>query len=71
MEQARTDLPNLDTEVRRGEFSGLKKWLNDKIHAHGQRWRARDLCRRVTGRELSPAPLMRYLKGKYAEFYGL
>jgi carboxypeptidase Taq len=70
MEQARTDLPNLDTEVRRGEFSGLKKWLNDKIHAHGQRWRARDLCRRVTGRELSPAPLMRYLKGKYAEFYG-
>ena len=71
MEQARTDLPNLDTEVRRGEFSGLKKWLNDKIHAHGQRWRARDLCRRVTGRDLSPAPLMRYLKGKYAELYGL
>ena len=71
MEQARTDLPDLDSDVRRGEFGGLKRWLNDKIHQHGQRWRARDLCRRVTRRELSHGPLMRYLHGKYAELYGL
>jgi carboxypeptidase Taq len=71
MEQARADLPELDGDVRRGEFGALKTWLHDKIHQHGQRWRARDLCRRVTARELSPAPLMRYLKGKYTELYGL
>ena len=71
MEQARTDLPDLDSDVRRGEFGALKCWLNDKIHQHGQRWRARDLCRRVTGRELSHRPLIRYLHGKYAELYGL
>jgi carboxypeptidase Taq len=71
MEQARVDLPGLDHDVRRGEFGGLKKWLNEKIHCHGQRWRAGELCRRVTGRELTPAPLVRYLRGKYAEMYGL
>jgi carboxypeptidase Taq len=71
MEQARTDLPGLDGDIRQGEFGGLKKWLNEKIHGHGQRWRAADLCKRVTGRELSPGLLVRYLKGKYADLYGI
>jgi carboxypeptidase Taq len=71
MEQARADLPDLDDDIRRGEFVPLKGWLNEKIHRHGQRWRACDLCRRVTGRELSPGPLVKYLHGKYAALYGL
>jgi carboxypeptidase Taq len=70
MEQARTDLPDLDEGLRRGDFAALKNWLNDRIHRHGQRWRAADLCRRVTGRDLSPQPLMKYLREKYALIYG-
>jgi carboxypeptidase Taq len=70
MEQARTDLPSLDEDMRRGDFAGLKGWLNEKIHRHGQRWRAGELCRRVTGRALSPQPLVRYLRDKYAALYG-
>src|SRR5206468_296962 len=71
MEQARADLPDLDAGVRRGDFGELKAWLNDRIHGHGQRWRAADLCRRVTGRDLSPRPLMGYLREKYGMLYGL
>jgi carboxypeptidase Taq len=56
---------------RRGEFLPLKKWLNEHIHQHGQRWRAGELCERVTGKPLSHEPLMRYLRGKYAPLYGL
>ena len=65
------DLGDLDDDFRRGEFGRLKGWLNDSIHRHGQRWRAADLCRRVTGRDLSPQPLMKYLREKYALLYGL
>ncbi|MFO0928904.1 MAG: carboxypeptidase M32 [Gemmataceae bacterium] len=71
MEAARRDLAGIDDDFRRGDFGRLKGWLNAHVHAAGQRWRAGELCRRVTGRPLEPAPLLRYLRDKYAPFYGL
>src|SRR5205823_7719343 len=49
MEAARRDLAGLETDFRQGEFQRLKGWLNEKIHRPGQRYRAGELCRRVTG----------------------
>ena len=71
MEAARRDLGDLDADFRRGEFGRLKGWLNEKIHRHGQRYRAGVLCERVTGKALGHGPLMRYLRGKYGELYGI
>jgi carboxypeptidase Taq len=71
MEQANADLPGLEDDFRGGRFTRLKGWLNEKIHHPGQRWRAGTLCQRVTGRPLSPKPLLAYLKGKYAPLYHL
>jgi carboxypeptidase Taq len=71
MEQARQDLGDLDGDFRRGEFGRLKGWLNDKIHRQGQRYRPRELCRKVTGRPLSPRPLLAYLRRKYEPLYGI
>jgi carboxypeptidase Taq len=71
MEAARRDLPGLDDDFRRGEFARLKTWLNEKVHRPGMRWRAEELCRRVTGRPLDPAPLVCYLRGKYGPLYGV
>lgn len=71
MRRARQDLGDLDDDFRHGEFGRLKKWLNEKIHRQGQRYRAPDLCRRVTGKALSHEPLLAYLRGKYAPFYGI
>ncbi len=71
MEQARRDIPGLDGEFRAGRFRGLKTWLNDKIHRAGQRYRAGELCQRVTGQPLSHQPLMAYLRSKYEKQYGI
>jgi carboxypeptidase Taq len=71
MDAARRDMPTLDDEFRRGEFARMKAWLNERIHQHGSRYRARELCRRVTGQPLSHKPLLSYLTGKYAALYGL
>jgi carboxypeptidase Taq len=71
MEQARQDLGDLDADFRRGEFGRLKGWLNEKIHRQGQRYRAGELCRRVTGKPLSHQPLLTYLRTKYEPLYGI
>jgi carboxypeptidase Taq len=71
MEQARQDLGDLDSDFRRGEFQRLKGWLNEKIHHPGQRYRATDLCKRVTGKPLSHKPLLNYLQKKYATLYAI
>jgi carboxypeptidase Taq len=71
MDQARHDLPGLEDDFRRGEFGRLKGWLNESIHRHGQRYRANELCRRVTGRPLDHRPFLNYLRSKYEPLYGL
>lgn len=62
---------DLDQRIRRGDFSSLKAWLNQNIHAHGKRYRAADLCKIVTGQPLSADPLMRHLEGKLRPIYGI
>jgi carboxypeptidase Taq len=71
MEQARRDLGDLDGDFRKGEFGRLKGWLNEKVHRPGQKWRPRDLVRRVTGKPLSHQPLVAYLRRKYEPLYGI
>ncbi|MCB9846650.1 MAG: carboxypeptidase M32 [Phycisphaeraceae bacterium] len=70
-EAARRDLGDLDAQFGRGDFAPLLGWLKTNIHAHGRRFRAGELCQRVTGRALSHAPLMRYLEGKLRPIYGV
>jgi carboxypeptidase Taq len=69
MDAARRDLGSLDDQFRRGQYGELKRWLNEKIHRHGQRWHAPELCRQVTGQPLSHEPLIRYLRDKYTALY--
>jgi len=70
-EQAQRDLGDLPGSIERGDFEPLKKWLNENVHAHGRRYRAGDLCERVTGSPLSADPMMRHLEGKIRPLYGV
>ena len=68
-ETIRADIPNLDARIAVGDFSPLKTWLNTNIHAHGMRYRAAELCEKLTGKPLGPDPLMRHLEGKLLPLY--
>lgn len=70
-EKALKDIPTLMEQFAQGQFGELKTWLNTNIHAHGQRYRAADLCEHVTGKPLSAEPLMRHLRNKLGPIYGL
>jgi carboxypeptidase Taq len=71
MNAARRQLPGLEDGFTRGQFSPLTKWLNEKVHRPGRRYRSDDLCRRVTGEGLRHEPLVGYLRDKYAPLYQL
>ena len=62
-------IPELKAQMARGEFAALKSWLNTNIHAHGRRYRAGELCEKLTGAPLSADPLLRHLKGKLEPLY--
>jgi carboxypeptidase Taq len=70
-EAADADLGGLRAQFARGEFTPLRKWLNEKIHTHGQCYSATELVTRVTGKPLSHEPLMRHLRGKLGPLYAL
>jgi len=65
------DLPDLPEQIAQGEFGALRTWLNGKVHVHGRRYSAAEICERATGKALSADPLMEYLEGKLRPIYGL
>ncbi len=69
-DQAKKEMPDIYEQFERGEFLTLRNWLKEKIHQHGFRYRAAELCKKVTGKELSHKPLMKYMTEKYSEIYG-
>lgn len=68
---ARKQIPALESEIASGEFSSLKRWLNENIHRRGMQYPSQKLVEIVTGETLSHEPLIRQLRAKYAELYGI
>jgi len=65
------DLGPLEERAAGGDFGSLREWLREKIHRHGRKDLAPELCRKVTGKALSAEPLMAYLERKFGAVYGL
>jgi carboxypeptidase Taq len=70
-EQAEAELGPLAPRFARGEFAPLREWLTDRIHGHGQCYSAAELVQRITGKPLSPVPLLGHLRRKLAPLYCL
>ncbi|MHC4731911.1 MAG: carboxypeptidase M32 [Planctomycetota bacterium] len=68
--QAQKELGDLDAQFAQGEFAPLLRWLRERVHAHGRRYRPRRLIETVTGAPPSHEPLVRHLETKYAAIYG-
>jgi len=67
--RALAERPALEEDFARGDFLWLLGWLRKEVHAAGRRWELLELVRRVTGEELSPRHLVRYLRERYAALY--
>ncbi len=65
------DLGPLDARVEAGDFKPMLAWLREHIHRHGQAGYGEATAKRVTGQPLSAEPLMRHLRARAAEVYGV
>lgn len=68
--QAKKDIPGLPQQVEQGEFAQLLQWLRTNIHQYGRRYKADELCKKVTGEGLNFSVFMQYASEKYAGIYG-
>ncbi len=68
---AERDLGEQEGLFAKGNFKPLLQWLRERVHAHGRRFRPRDLIREATGEELDSGHLISYLEKKAATVYGL
>lgn len=55
--------------VAKGDFAPLLSWLRERVHVHGRRYGAAELCERATGEALSAEPLLRHLDRIVRESY--
>ena len=62
-------LPGLEADFTKGDFSRLLDWLRTNIHKQGRRYDTLALVRQVTGEELTPKYLLRYLHERYQPLY--
>ena len=59
-------VPDLEEQISRGEFTALREWLGEHIHALGRRFTSQEVLRRATGSTLQAQPYLDYLRLKYA-----
>jgi len=58
-------VPDVETQIARGEFAGLMGWLRENVHGHGARITTQELLKLATGKPLSATSALRYLEAKY------
>ena len=68
--QAEKDIPKLEKQIAAGNTQVLLDWLREKVHRHGRRYEAEELCTMITGEPLNVKYFMNYAKKKYTEVYG-
>lgn len=71
MEKIRIDIPEIDDQFARGEFSNLLRWLRRHVHSHGRKFTPNELIERATGRPFGAAAWIAYVQKKFGALYGL
>ena len=64
-EKVLEDVPDLEEQIERGEFTALREWLGANVHAHGRKYPPQEVLRRAIGTTIDAKPYLSYLKKKY------
>lgn len=68
---AKKEMPNLESEIEKGNLILLKEWLREKIHKYGRTETPDEITRRVTGEPLNVDYFINYIKEKYSKIYNI
>lgn len=68
-EAAKRQHPEIEADIKSGDFSKLFGWLRKEVHAHGSRYLPGELLRRAAGEDLRAEPYLAYLRTKFGGLY--
>jgi carboxypeptidase Taq len=71
MEKIRADIRDLDGQIEAGHFTALLGWLRRNVHRHGRKFTPNELLERATGKPLTAAPWIAYVRQKFGTLYGI
>ena len=57
--------PNVRSEMAKGNFTNVNKWLEENVWSHGSRYSVQDLMMKVTGKKLNAETFINHLKKRY------
>jgi len=69
--QAEEALPDLGTQLGRGELEPLRDWLRERLYRHGGKLTPAEMIERLTGGPLSVEPYLRHMRRKMGDIYAL
>lgn len=64
-------MPDFEEKIRQGELLPIKDWLSQQIYQYGKLLDPSEIVMKVTGEELNPDYLVKYLEEKYKQIYKL
>jgi carboxypeptidase Taq len=67
----RREVPDLDEQMVAGEFGAPIRWMRDRVHRLGMRYRPADLIEHATGKSPNSDDYLSYLTRKYSLLYHL
>ena len=66
---AQAALPDLEAHIARGDTAALLDWLRTNLYRHGAKLPPATLVQKATGHDMTIAPYVTYLQGKYATLH--
>ncbi len=69
LNSALKDMPNLYSEIEKGNLNDIKVWLKENIHQYGKLYEPAELLKKVTGEELDSKYFVEYLRNKFKDVY--
>ncbi len=70
-EALKTNVPELENDLARGETAGATAWLRENVQQFGGLYQPREVIEKAAGRGVSEAPLLAYLEQKFSGLYAL
>jgi carboxypeptidase Taq len=64
-EKMAEDVGDLDDLMERGEFTPIREWLGEHVHAHARKYPPQELLEKAIGSRIDAKPYLAYLKRKY------
>jgi carboxypeptidase Taq len=65
------DIPTLEEQVEKAQFSEILGWLRKNLHVYGAKFEPQTLVKKVTGSFITPEPYVKYLESKFKSIYSL